>query len=138
MIKNSLKTLLASSLLAASIFAAGCANGAPAETPGETAAQAEEGTASAEDTEPAAFPTEEEHEEDEEPAVYGDTASVTLGEYKNLAVNRVMAEVTEEEVDSQIEQLGEYLRQLPDFKPKSWDALNQFFLSELDRMEQAT
>ena len=41
MIKNSLKTLLASSLLAASIFAAGCANGAPAETPGETAAQTE-------------------------------------------------------------------------------------------------
>ena len=41
-------------------------------------------------------------------------------------------------LDSQIEQLGEYLRQLPDFKPKSWDALNQFFLSELDRMEQAT
>ncbi|MCR5369488.1 MAG: trigger factor [Clostridium sp.] len=105
MIKNSLKTLLASSLLAASIFAAGCANGAPAETPGETAAQAEEGTASAEDTEPAAFPTEEEHEEDTKPAVYGDTASVTLGEYKNLAVNRVMAEVTEEEVDSQIEQV---------------------------------
>ena len=41
-------------------------------------------------------------------------------------------------LDSQIEQLGEYLRQLPDFKPKSWDALNQFFLSELDRMEQST
>ena len=41
-------------------------------------------------------------------------------------------------LNEQIEQLGECLRQLPDFKPKSWDALNSFFLSELDRMEQST
>ena len=40
-------------------------------------------------------------------------------------------------LNEQAEQLGERLRQLPDFKPKSWDALNQFFLSELDRMEQS-
>ena len=47
-------------------------------------------------------------------------------------------QAVEDFLNEQIEQLGECLRQLPDFKPKRWDALNSFFLSELDRMEQST
>lgn len=38
-------------------------------------------------------------------------------------------------LNDQAEALGNALRGMPDYKPKSWDALNQFFLSELDRME---
>ena len=38
-------------------------------------------------------------------------------------------------LNEQTEKLNDALRKMPDFKPKSWDALNQFFLSELDRME---
>ena len=41
-------------------------------------------------------------------------------------------------LDSQLEQLGDYLQQLPNFQPKRWDMLNAFFLAELDWMEQNT
>ena len=117
-------------ILAAAIAAAGCGTKAPAESAAET-------TAPAESTEAAsvAAPTEEaEPEETTAPAVYGDTASVTLGEYKNLTAERVMAEVTDEEVSQQIDQV---LKAHPNYteverEAKTGDTVNIDFVGKID------
>ena len=94
--KNYMAVAFAAALTTA-LLTAGCAPKAQATT---TAAE----TTAEETAAPA--PTEEaETEPETAPAVYGDTASVTLGEYKNLKAERVMAEVTDEEVQSQIDQV---------------------------------
>ena len=94
--KNYMAVAFAAALTTA-LLTAGCA---PKAQPATTAAET-----TAEETE-APAPTEEaETEPETAPAVYGDTASVTLGEYKNLKAERVMAEVTDEEVQSQIDQV---------------------------------
>ena len=43
--------------------------------------------------------------------------------------------VSHDYLDMSMEKLGGYLRELPNYKPLSWEPLNTFFLSELDRAE---
>lgn len=97
--KKRSRIISVSLILAAALAAAGCGKEAPAESTQETV---QESTAES----AAPVPTEAaETEPETEPAVYGDTASVTLGEYKNLHANKVIAEVTDEEVQNQIDQV---------------------------------